>query len=474
MPERPGPSLVAHAMTSDVIRRVLIVDDEPDVAHVLQRVLALQNDFEVLVESSAARALARIVDFEPQLVFTDLVMPEMGGADLLRRARLQGSVASFVVVSAYSTLENAVDAIKAGASDFLAKPFGPHDVDLVLTRIRRELSAQRDTFELRQKIAEQDPRLAQLLGHSAAMRSLRSWIVRAQAVSANVLIEGETGTGKELVARALHSGSGQFVAINVAAIPKDIAESELFGHRAGAFSGATRDRQGLFAEASGGTLFLDEINGMDLALQAKVLRALEDKAIRPVGGNREVTTSFRLIAATNEPLERLVEEGRFRLDLFHRLNVLHVRLPTLAERREDIPVLAREFLVRYASAHGRPARRFKAAALDWLSAQSWPGNVRQLENFVERITVFAPDDAVDLGVDAMYGGALRVRSSESAEAALFTDPRWTLDELERQYVKAVLVHTGGNKSRAAQMLDIDYKTLLRKLDPRRQDSVRRS
>lgn len=458
-------------MTPDLIRRVLIVDDEPDVAHVLQRILTLQGRFDVIVEPSATRALARMAEFEPQLVFTDLVMPEMGGTDLLRSARLQGSMAAFVVVSAYSTLENAVDAIKAGASDFLAKPFEPRDVDLVLARIGRELDALRDAADLRQTIAEQDPRLAPLIGRSTAMQSLRAWVVRARAVGANVLIEGDTGTGKELVARALHAGSGPFVAINVAAIPKDIAESELFGHRAGAFSGASRDRQGLFAEANGGTLFLDEINGMDPALQAKVLRALEDKAVRPVGGNREVATNFRLVAAANEPLERLVDEGQFRRDLFHRLHVLHVRLPTLAERRDDIPVLTQEFVVRYASAHGRPVRRLKPAALDWLSAQPWPGNVRQLENFIERVVIFAPDDAVELGVDALHGGALRAPSQESTEATLFADPRWTLDEMERRYVNAVLLHTGGNKSRAAQMLNIDYKTLLRKLDTRRDDSV---
>lgn len=440
--------------------RVLVVDDEPDVAQMLRRILLGLGVMQVDTALSPADGLARLAARAADIVFTDLVMPQASGTDLLRRAREAGSAASFIVVSAYSTIENAVEAIKAGASDFLPKPFEPHDVELVLARARRERSALAEAEALRRSLAEQEPALQALLGLSPAIQSVRSWILTARSVSANVLVEGDTGTGKELVARALHR-TGPFVAVNIAAIPHEMVESELFGHRAGAFTGAHRDRKGLFAEADGGTLFLDEVNGMDLSLQAKLLRAIEEKAVRPVGANREVPTQFRLVAAANEPLERLVESGRFRRDLFHRLNVLHVRLPSLADRRDDVPVLAQAFLERYASAHGRNARRFSRAALDWLASRQWPGNVRQLENYIERLVVFCPPSATEIGLDSLTDG----EALEGAHAdRLFMHPSWTLDQLERQYVRAVMAHTGGNKTRAAQILDIDYKTLLRKIE----------
>lgn len=440
--------------------RVLVVDDEPDVAQMLCRILLGLGVSQVDTAHSPADALNRLAVRTTDVVFTDLVMPEASGTELLCRARETGCAASFIVVSAYSTIENAVEAVKAGASDFLPKPFEPHDVELALARVRRERSALADAEALRRSLAEQEPALRALLGVSPAMQAIRAWVSTARGVGANVLIEGDTGTGKELVARALHR-DGPFVAVNVAAIPHEMVESELFGHRAGAFTGAHRDRKGLFAEADRGTLFLDEVNGMDLSLQAKLLRAIEEKAVRPVGANREVPTQFRLVAAANEPLERLVESGRFRRDLFHRLNVLHVRLPSLIDRRDDIPLLAQSFLERYASAHGRNARRFSRGALDWLASRAWPGNVRQLENYIERVVVFCPPAATQIELDSMTEG----EALEAAQAdRLFMHPSWTLDHLERQYVRSVLAHTGGNKTRAAQILDIDYKTLLRKLD----------
>lgn len=444
-----------------VASQVLIVDDEPDVAEMLRRILAMSGRNRVETAVSAEAALDFIERVQPELVLTDLFMPGMNGVELMKAAREKGCAAAFVVVSAYSTIENAVEAIRAGASDFLPKPFEPRDVELVLARLRRELEASRDAARLRQTLADSDPGLVSLIGRSRPMADLRMGILRAREVTANVLLEGDTGTGKELVARALHTGDGPFVAVNVAAIPRDIAETELFGHKAGAFSGASRDRKGLMSEADGGTLFLDEINGMDMALQAKVLRALEEKSVRPVGANREVAANFRLVAAANEPLERLVEEGRFRRDLFHRLHVLHFRLPPLTERREDIPALAQAFLLRYASAHGRRARRFSVEALEWLQAQPWPGNVRELENFVERLVIFSDHDRIELGVE-VPGSRPGVRDIAGPDFLL--RPTLSLEAVEQLYVNAVLRHTGGNKTRAAQILDIDYKTLLRKIE----------
>jgi len=449
-------------MTQQPIQRILVVDDEPDVAQMLARVLQTLGDFKLAVCHSAEEALRDRADFEPHLVFTDLVMPGLSGLDFMKRARELGVTAPFIVVSAYSTIENAVDAVKAGASDFLPKPFGPREIELVLARTRNEVAALQDAAKLRRQVAMQDPKLAALVGKSPAIRTLKEWIVRARGVSANALIEGETGTGKELVARALHA-AGPFVAVNVAAIPIELAESELFGHKAGAFTGATRDRTGLLVEAHGGTLFLDEVNGMNLGLQAKLLRALEERGVRPLGASRDVAVNFRLIAASNEPLELLVQSGKFRADLYHRLNVLRVRLPPLRDRPEDISLLAQEFLDQYAAAHDRRVRRFAPEALQWLSLGDWPGNVRELENCIERAVIFAHDGAAELSLDAVRGYE-RHSPVSGGEDLVFLNPRWTLAEVERHYVAAVLKHTGGNKSRASRILDIDYKTLLRKQD----------
>jgi transcriptional regulator with PAS, ATPase and Fis domain len=274
-----------------------------------------------------------------------------------------------------------------------------------------------------------------------------------------VLIEGETGTGKEMVARAIHAGRGPFLAINVAAIPDELAESELFGHQSGSFTGATGERRGLLLEASGGTLFLDEVNAMSLPLQAKLLRVIQDKAVRPVGANRELAVDFRLVCATNEDLERLVSDGRFRRDLYHRINVLTVRLPPLRERRGDIPRLAEEFLHKYARAHGRNARRFAPALLEALGRRDWPGNVRELENEIEQRVVMAPEGATEIGADPVAAPA---QPGAPAPEAAPSQPR-TLAEMEARYIREVMAAVGGNKSRAARILGIDYKTLLRKV-----------
>jgi DNA-binding NtrC family response regulator len=374
-------------------------------------------------------------------------MPGLDGFEVIRRVKALDEDLPIIVVSAHASLENAVRAVKAGAFDFLAKPFSPESVELMLAKVARER-------DLRRAVRGGDGDLAALRGGSAAMTRLREWILRVREVRANVLIEGESGTGKELVARALHAGRGPFVALNVAALPDALAEAELFGVRRGAYTGADRDRPGLILAAHGGVLFLDEVNAMSAPVQAKLLRVLEDRRLRPVGGGDEVVVDFRLFAAANEDLAGRVEAGAFRRDLYHRLKVMHVVLPSLRERREDIAPLAEHFLQRYARAHGCRARRIHPEVLARLAAADWPGNVRELENSVEQAAILCPPEAVEVP-----RAAFPALGQAAGETALVG----TLAAVEARHIREVLRQTGGNKAQAARILAIDYKTLLRKL-----------
>jgi len=284
--------------------------------------------------------LARL---RPELVFTDLMMPGLNGFEVIQRAKELDADLPVVVVSAYATLENAVAAVKAGAFDFLPKPFSPESVELILAKVKRDRELRDRAAEANRRMQTHDPDLRALLGESLSMKQLREWIVKVRGVRANVLIEGESGTGKELVARAIHADNGPFVAVNAATVPDNLAESELFGYCKGAFTGAQRDRAGLLAEANGGTLFLDEINAMSPALQAKLLRVLEERRMRPLGGNSEMELDFRLISASNCDLEAMVERGEFRRDLYHRVKVLHGRIPPLAGTARRHPLAGGTF-----------------------------------------------------------------------------------------------------------------------------------
>ncbi|MBI4740421.1 MAG: sigma-54-dependent Fis family transcriptional regulator [Betaproteobacteria bacterium] len=452
----------AFAAAAPPLLNILIVEDEPDVAAILKRIVEAAGAYRarVLLDPSGLDAA---LDPLPDLVLTDLAMPGLDGFEVIRRVRERDADLPVVVVSAHASLENAVRAVKSGAFDFLAKPFKPESVELILAKTERDRA-------LRRRVAGADPELAALLGESAAMCRVREWIMTVRATRTNVLVEGESGTGKELVARAIHSGTGAstvsapFVAVNAAAIPEALAEAELFGYRRGAFTGASRDHAGLLREAHGGTLFLDEVNAMPGSLQAKLLRVIEEKRLRPVGGSQDVAADFRLICASNAALETLVDRGVFRRDLYHRIHVLHLRLPPLRERREDIPLLAEHFLHRYARAHGRNVRRLSpatAAALAGAGA-NWPGNVRELENVVEQAVVLCPPEHSELPVEVLPP-ALGGRGWAESPATSGDGRPPTLAEVERRHVAEVLRQTGGNKAEAARLLAVDYKTLLRKL-----------
>jgi DNA-binding NtrC family response regulator len=441
---------------------ILLLEDEPDVAALLARLIRSCGAHRVRAETAPADLSGLLAELRPDVVFTDLLMPGLDGFQVIRAARAFDPDLPVVVVSAYATLDNAVAAVKEGAFDFIAKPFGLETVELALAKARREVDSRARQAELCRQAQARDGGLNALLGDSPAMQRLRAWIAQVRGARASVLIEGESGTGKELVARALHAGQGPFVALNMAAIPDELAESELFGHVKGAFTGAARERAGLIREARGGSLFLDEVNAMSPLLQAKLLRVLQERRLRPIGADRDEAVDFRLLAASNVPLEDAVGEGRFRRDLFHRLNVLAVRLPPLRERREDIAGLAEYFVHRYARAHGRRVRRLSAEAVAALYRADWPGNVRELENAVEQAVILCPENLQEVPLAVLppqLGG-----QGWLGEAADPARPA-TLAEVEMRYILTVLEQVGGNKSEAARVLGIGYKTLLRRLAP---------
>ncbi|MFN3751673.1 MAG: sigma-54-dependent transcriptional regulator [Thiobacillus sp.] len=441
---------------------LLVIEDEPDVAALLKRIIESCGPHRVRVETAPGELAALFKETRPDLIFTDLVMPGLDGFEVIRQAQAFDPDLPVIVVSAHATLDNAVKAVKLGAFDFLAKPFGLEAVELVLAKARREVESRARQAELCRQMQARDGDLNALQGASPAMQRLREWIVQVRSTRANVLIEGESGTGKELVARALHGGQGPFVALNMAAIPDDLAESELFGCARGAFTGATRERAGLIREAHGGSLFLDEVNAMSPLIQAKLLRVLQERRVRPLGADRDYEVDFRLLAASNVSLEQQVAAGAFRRDLFHRLKVLNVRLPPLRERREDIAALAEFFVERYARAQGRRVRRLAPDAVLALMAADWPGNVRELENAVEQAVILCPESALEVPLALLpenLGGCGWLGSVGEPAGGRPA----TLAEMERRYILSVLAQAGGNKAEASRILAIGYKTLLRKL-----------
>ncbi|MBI3029674.1 MAG: sigma-54-dependent Fis family transcriptional regulator [Candidatus Rokubacteria bacterium] len=436
-------------------QKILVVDNDPEMVALLGRHLEAEG-WAVTGVTSGAEALAALEREEVPVVLTDLVMDEVDGLALLREAQRIQPGASVILMTAFGSLETAIEAMRQGAYDYLTKPFKLAEVSLA---VRRAVDDQRLREENRRLRAEVERRYGfdNLLGQSKAMQAVFEQIRAVAGSEATVLLLGESGSGKELVARAIHWNSprkgGPFVPVNCAAIPETLLESELFGHEKGAFTGADRKRRGLFVEADRGTLFLDEVGDMSPALQAKLLRALEDKAIRPVGGKEGIRLDLRLITATNRDLLALVQEGRFREDLYYRLAVIPIRLPSLRERSEDIPLLAEHFLKRAAGTLGKGVEGFNEEAMAWLLEHRWPGNVRELENVVERAVTLARDRLVTLA-------DLRIEFTPVGASAGGLRP--TLAELERQYIQRVLEETKGDKGAAAKILGVSVRTLQRK------------
>ncbi len=377
---------------------VLVVNDERSMREFLA--ICLQRaGHSVSVADSGDTALGSLTQTPVNVVVTDLRMPgELGGLDLLREIKGRGMDTEVIVVTAFATTETAIEAMKQGAYDYLTKPFKVNEINAVIARAMEKRALVEENAELRERVAGRF-RLASLLGKSPQMHRIFELIGKIHSTRTSVLITGESGTGKELVARALHTegnrSSKPFVAVNCGAIPDELMESELFGHLKGSFTGAIADKVGLFQQADGGTLFLDEIGELSLNLQVKLLRVLQERKVKPVGGTEEIEIDARVVAATNRELEEEVANGAFRSDLYYRLNVIELRLPPLRQRREDIPMLVDHFLRRYATDQGKPAHQLTPAALKILGDYDYPGNVRELENIIERAVTLSSGDTID-------------------------------------------------------------------------------
>ncbi len=442
--EGPGPGLGPA---------VLILDHEPGMRSFLQRGLAHHFALvEVAADAAEAQELLRRCHFD--LLIADIRLPDRSGLTWVQELRDQGSNIDVIFTSADADLDTAIGALRAGACDFILKPFRIEQFFAAVERTAERLKLRRENYVLHRE-TKHHPGLEGIIGNCERMKDVCTLIHRIAPMRSTMLIHGESGTGKELAARAIHDHSGRpgsFVAINCGAMSPDLLESELFGHVKGAFTGAHQAREGLFSFAHGGSLFLDEIGEMPLAMQAKLLRVLDGMTIRPVGGNQEVPVDVRIIAATNRDLAAEVDTGRFREDLYYRLDVVSVRLPPLRERRDDIPALTRFFLDRLCGELGMPQPKLDAWDLDRLCSYDWPGNVRELRNVIERCLLLGRR----LGQCVTTGGT-------PAEGRVDTEPDLSLDAVERGHILTVLEAAEGNKSEAARRLGISRKTLERKV-----------
>jgi DNA-binding NtrC family response regulator len=440
------------------MNRVLVIDDEDAMRHMLR--LVLEKEGYRVSEAGDGGAGLRLLEAEPfDVVLCDIRMPGMDGLAFLREMGLRKLFPTVIMMSAYGTIETAVDCMKRGAYDYVSKPFKPDEVVLVLKKAEERLLLRRENLRLKEELAKPGER--EVVFRSAVMEKVFGLIQKAAGSSSPVLITGETGTGKELVARALHAGSerkkGPFVAVNCSAISSGLMDSELFGHGKGAFTGADRERQGLFAAAHGGTLFLDEIGELPLDLQPKLLRVLQEGEIRRVGETSPRRVDVRVLAATARNLAEEVEQGRFRDDLFYRLAVVELHIPPLRERREDIPLLAEHFVRKIAARERRPAPTISAEVLDALKNYLWPGNIRELENFMEKSMIFCRGSELDLA-----SLPWEVRRQERHRADDLSLKKASM-RLEKEFIRKALAVTGGNRTQAARLLEISLRGLLYKM-----------
>ncbi|MDD5271197.1 MAG: sigma-54 dependent transcriptional regulator [Methylovulum sp.] len=444
---------------------ILVVDDEPKMRRLLE-IMLTQMEYCVLQAADGQQALAVLAAQTADLVITDLRMPNLDGIGLLRQLRENNNDIPVIVVTAYGTVESAVDAMKYGASDYIVRPF---ELDAVTAAVQRALrlgKMQRENRYLRQEV-EQGWR--GFIGTSPAMQAVYTQIQQVAATKTGVLLQGETGTGKELVARAIHNASPRakelFVPINCAAIPADILESELFGYSKGAFTGAHKERIGKFELADGGTLFLDEITEMDIGLQAKLLRVLQERCLERLGSNRTISVDVRVIAASNRNPRQAVVEQKLREDLFYRLNVFTIILPPLRERREDILPLAQFFLDKHARDFGFAANGIEADAQACLTAYNWPGNVRELENMMERAIVLSGGKTIAIGhlPSDVLEDTTPPHPPLPGPVDTGTGMNQQVEQLEKQLIQQALHKTGDNKARAAQLLDISERSLWYKI-----------
>ena len=446
------------------MRRVLIADDEESIRHVLTELLD-ERGYEVRAVGDGEEAMRELSARDYDALVTDVRMPKINGLDLVRAAQTASPETTIIVMSAYGSHDLAIEAMKAGAYDYLGKPFRPDEVLLVLRKAEERERLRRENVRLRQEMSRRAP---PLVAEGPKMKEVMRVVQKVAPAPTTILIEGESGTGKELVARALHALSPRadrpFVAINCGSIPEPLIESELFGHAKGAFTDARTAKRGLFEEADGGTLLLDEVGELPLPVQPALLRVLQEGEVRRVGDSRSTRVDVRVLAATNRDLAAQVQAGKFREDLFYRLNVVQVRLPPLRERQDEIAALAERLLARHAERIGVAPRRLSPRALELLQRHRWPGNVRELENALERALVLSEDE--EIGEEALPEALQREADPRPIPSSLGPDDlsvKRAQRVLEADLIRRALERTQGNRTRAAELLELSPRALLYKI-----------
>jgi DNA-binding NtrC family response regulator len=451
--------------------RILIIDDDPAMVQVISDICQ-ERGHQTIAYSSGIKALEGLTTHAPQLVITDVRMDKIGGLDVLRECKEVIPSTPVIMITAYKQLEVGIEAMKMGAYDYITKPF---KVDELQLSIQRALDHQHDRREIRnlRQIVKEKYRFENIIGTSVRMQEIYNLIAKVADTDSTILIQGESGTGKELVARALHFNSTRqhqpFVAINCSALPENLLESELFGHKKGAFTGAVQDKIGLFEEAEMGTIFLDEVNSMAVSLQTKLLRVLQERQIRRVGDTKSLPINVRVLAATNESLNDKIKSGNFREDLYYRLAVIPIEMPALRERLDDIPLLVQHFLSKNAAQTGTEPKKIDPKALEVLQHYRWPGNVRELENAVERACALCDDGIIR--VQDLPPQVVRQAAGPVVEPVGALPVGQSLDEYireqERRYIEETIKFNGASREKAAKMLGISMATLYRKLEVKR-------
>lgn len=442
--------------------KILVVDDEQSMCDFME-ILLTKEGYSVETAGSGAEAVKMTQAGNFDLVIADMMMPQMTGLELLREVKGIRPEQDFIVMTAFASVDTAIEAMREGALDYVTKPFKIDEIKLVIEKSVSRKKLKKENENLKRQLKGYFS-FDNFIGRSAAIIELKRLAQRVSGTDSTVLIRGESGTGKDLIAKAIHSASGRtngpFITINCAALPETLLESELFGYKKGSFTGAIKDKDGLFKVADGGTFFLDEVGNTSPAIQMKLLRVLEDKIITPVGDTKPMEVDVRLIAATNAELDDDVKAGKFRSDLFYRLNVIPIHIPALRERVEDIPLLVNHFIAKYCERNNTPFRTLNPNAAMALAKYSWPGNVRELENCIERAILLSKKDTIELA-DFPLKIAENEPTSIMANESQSTP---TLESIEKAYIYYIMSQTQGKKSKAAELLGIDSSTLYRKLE----------